>query len=102
MKLEARQPEIIRSMFSRVAAKYDLANQVLSLGVHHLWRKKLVKLSGAKPGDRVLDGATGTGDLAIEFKKVVGRSGDVIGTDFCVEMLEPAPRKARKQNLDIK
>ena len=93
-------PEIIRSMFSKVAANYDKANSILSVGIHHHWRKKLVKFSGAQLGDKVLDCATGTGDLAIEFKKSVG-TGEVVGTDFCVEMLEPAPAKAKAQNLDI-
>ncbi len=94
-------PEKIRSMFSKVAANYDKANSVLSLGIHHLWRKKVVQLSGAKPGMSVLDCATGTGDLAIEFKKAVGLTGKVIGTDFCAEMLESAPQKAADKNLDI-
>ncbi len=94
-------PEIIRSMFSKVAANYDKANSVLSVGIHHLWRKKVVRLAGAKVGQSVLDCATGTGDLAIEFKRVVGSSGKVIGTDFCAEMLEPAPAKAKSQNLEI-
>jgi demethylmenaquinone methyltransferase/2-methoxy-6-polyprenyl-1,4-benzoquinol methylase len=87
-------------MFSKVAANYDKANSVLSVGIHHLWRKKLVRYSGAKAGDRVLDCATGTGDLAIEFKKNVA-AGEVIGTDFCKEMLEPAPAKAQALGLDI-
>lgn len=94
-------PEVIRSMFSKVAANYDKANSVLSMGIHHLWRKKLVKLSKAKRGDQVLDCATGTGDLAIEFKKAVGPEGKVIGTDFCAEMLVPAPAKAKAKNLEI-
>lgn len=94
-------PEIIRSMFSKVAANYDKGNNVLSMGVHHLWRKKLVKYAGAKPGDKVLDCATGTGDLAIEFKKTVGTNGAVIGTDFCAEMLIPAPGKAKERGLEI-
>lgn len=98
---QSPDPEKIRSMFSKVAAKYDKANSVLSVGIHHLWRKKLVSLSGAKPGMKVLDCATGTGDLAIEFKKTVGNSGEVVGTDFCKEMLDPAPAKAKAQNLDI-
>ncbi len=72
----------------------------MSFGIHHLWRKKLVSYSGAKPGDSVLDCATGTGDLAIEFKKKV-KSGRVVGTDFCKEMLAPAPGKAQKKQLDI-
>lgn len=62
----------------------------------------MVHLSGAKPGMKVLDCATGTGDLAIEFKKAVGPEGQVIGTDFCKEMLIPAPAKAQAQDLDIK
>ncbi len=94
-------PEIIKSMFSKVAANYDKANSVLSVGIHHLWRKKIVELSQAKSGQSVLDCATGTGDLAIEFKKAVGSSGKVIGTDFCKEMLMPAPEKAKAKNVDI-
>ncbi len=94
-------PEMIRTMFSKVAAEYDKANSILSVGIHHLWRKKLVALSGAKTGDQILDCATGTGDLAIEFKKAVGQSGQVIGTDFCPAMLTTAPIKAKKQNLEV-
>lgn len=100
MSNHSPNPEIIRSMFSKVAANYDKGNNVLSMGIHHLWRKKLVKYSGAKAGDQVLDCATGTGDLAIEFKKTVG-SGAVTGTDFCAEMLIPAPGKAKERGLDI-
>lgn len=86
-------PEIIRSMFAKVAARYDRANSVLSIGIHHSWRKKLVKLSQASPCHKVLDCATGTGDLAIAFKKAVGPTGAVTGTDFCVDMLDVARHK---------
>lgn len=95
------QPEKIRSMFAKVASNYDRANSVLSMGIHHLWRSKLVKLSAAKFGDHILDCATGTGDLAIAFKKVVGDSGVVIGTDFCPEMMVPAPTKATARGMTI-
>lgn len=94
-------PEVIRSMFSKVAANYDKGNNILSMGIHHLWRKKLVKWSGAHEGQKVLDCATGTGDLAIAFKKAVGDVGQVIGTDFCAEMLTPAPQKAIDEGLEI-
>jgi len=57
--------------------------------------------SGAKPGDRILDCATGTGDLALEFKKTVGHRGYVLGTDFCKEMIEHAPAKAEDENLVV-
>ncbi|MCB0703500.1 MAG: class I SAM-dependent methyltransferase, partial [Ignavibacteriae bacterium] len=60
--------EEIKKMFSGISKNYDYMNNVMSLGLHHIWRKRLVKLSGAKPGDTVLDTASGTGDLAIEFK----------------------------------
>ena len=91
----------VRAMFSQIAPRYDVANEVLSFGVHRLWRRAAVRLSGAKPGDSVLDCASGTGDLAIAFKRRVGDSGRVLGTDFCREMLEPAPEKARRAGLSI-
>lgn len=93
--------EKVRSMFASIADRYDVTNSVLSLGIHHLWRKKAVRLSGAKAGDHVLDCATGTGDLAITFKKKVGETGYVKGTDFCQEMIDPAPNKANKSGLLI-
>ncbi|MCB0378472.1 MAG: bifunctional demethylmenaquinone methyltransferase/2-methoxy-6-polyprenyl-1,4-benzoquinol methylase UbiE [Bdellovibrionales bacterium] len=96
-----KREQTIKNMFSEIAESYDQANSVLSLGIHHVWKKKLVKMSGIAMGGKVLDCATGTGDLAIEFKKVVGDSGEVIGTDFCQEMLDVAPAKAKAKNLDI-
>jgi demethylmenaquinone methyltransferase/2-methoxy-6-polyprenyl-1,4-benzoquinol methylase len=87
-------PNRIRSMFAAISTRYDRANTVLSAGVHHLWRKKAVRWSGAKRGDRVLDCATGTGDLAIAFANAVGPTGRVVGTDFVPEMLDVARRKA--------
>lgn len=88
-------------MFGSIAPSYDRANGLLSFGIHHLWRKKLVEWSDAKDGDAVLDCATGTGDLAIAFKKIVGPAGGVIGSDFCKEMLLTAPQKAKEKHLDI-
>jgi demethylmenaquinone methyltransferase/2-methoxy-6-polyprenyl-1,4-benzoquinol methylase len=90
----------VRSMFASIAPRYDAANQVLSLGIHKGWRRKAVQLAGAMPGQRVLDCATGTGDLALEFKRAVG-DGCVLGTDFCAEMLRAAPGKARRAKLDV-
>ncbi len=87
--------EQVRDMFAEIADTYDSTNTVLSLGIHHFWRKKTVKESGAKQGHHVLDCATGTGDLAIEFRKTVGAEGRVVGTDFCKEMVDLAPPKAK-------
>ncbi|TMA17739.1 MAG: bifunctional demethylmenaquinone methyltransferase/2-methoxy-6-polyprenyl-1,4-benzoquinol methylase UbiE [Deltaproteobacteria bacterium] len=92
----------VREMFASIARRYDTANEVLSLGIHKGWRRAAVHLSGAAPGQRVLDCATGTGDLALEFKRAVGAGGEVIGTDFCAEMLESAPAKAAKAHLHVK
>jgi demethylmenaquinone methyltransferase/2-methoxy-6-polyprenyl-1,4-benzoquinol methylase len=88
-------------MFADIAGNYDRINTVLSFGIHHAWRNKAIKESGAKTGDHVLDCATGTGDLAIEFKKKVGSEGYVLGTDFCAPMIEPAPAKAQKKGLKV-
>ncbi|MEX2436477.1 MAG: bifunctional demethylmenaquinone methyltransferase/2-methoxy-6-polyprenyl-1,4-benzoquinol methylase UbiE [Balneolaceae bacterium] len=93
--------EKVKSMFADIADDYDRINSILSFGVHNAWRKKTVLESGAKPGDKVLDCATGTGDLAIEFKKTVGHEGYVMGTDFCKEMIEFAPDKAENNKLVV-
>ena len=94
-------PAKIRTMVAAISRRYDRANTVLSGGVHHLWRRKAVRRSGVKPGDRVLDCATGTGDLAIAFRKAVGDSGRVAGTDFVPEMLELARAKADNVEWDV-
>ena len=100
--LPAPDPEKIHAMFGEIAPGYDRANTVLSIGIHHLWRRTLVRWSGAAEASRVLDCATGTGDLAIEFKRAVGPSGDVTGTDFSAEMLASAPGKAERLGLAVR
>ena len=100
-RFEGPQSQTIRSMFDVIAHSYDRANNVLSLGIHHLWRRKVVRWSGAVLGARVLDCATGTGDLAIEFKKVVGPEGSVVGSDFSSQMISMAPAKAQRAGLEI-
>lgn len=92
----------VRTMFSQIAPRYDVANEVLSFGIHRLWRRAAVRLSSAREGDAILDCATGTGDLALAFKRRVGPLGTVIGTDFCAEMLAPAPEKARRAGLEVR
>jgi demethylmenaquinone methyltransferase/2-methoxy-6-polyprenyl-1,4-benzoquinol methylase len=87
-------------MFASIASRYDRANTILSGGIHHRWRRKAVRWADARPGDSVLDCATGTGDLAIAFKKVVG-AGRVVGTDFVPEMLELARKKSEDITFDV-
>ena len=91
-------PAKIRTMFAAISRRYDRANTVLSGGVHHLWRKKAVRRADVKPGDRVLDCATGTGDLAIAFR----RAGALVtGTDFVPEMIELARAKAGDIHFEV-
>jgi len=78
-------------MFRSISGRYDRANTVMSAGIHHLWRRRAVRWAEIQPGDKVLDCATGTGDLAIAFRKA---GAEVIGTDFVPEMLERARVKA--------
>ncbi|WNG57460.1 bifunctional demethylmenaquinone methyltransferase/2-methoxy-6-polyprenyl-1,4-benzoquinol methylase UbiE [Archangium gephyra] len=91
----------VQRMFSSIATRYDVTNEVLSFGIHRLWRRTAVRLSGAREGSAVLDCATGTGDLALAFKRKVGGSGRVVGTDFCKEMLDHAPAKAAREGLPV-
>ena len=94
--------EDVRVMFSKISKDYDKMNDVLSFKMHNGWKKRLVELSGVKKNDDVLDCASGTGDLAILFKQVVGEKGEVIATDFCDDMLKYAQPKAEKLKLKIK
>jgi demethylmenaquinone methyltransferase/2-methoxy-6-polyprenyl-1,4-benzoquinol methylase len=84
----------VQAMFDRIASVYDLMNSVMTVGLHHRWRSRAADLAAVAPGDRVLDVASGTGDLAIELARRVGPSGEVIGSDFSEGMLELARAKA--------
>ncbi len=94
--IEAKEPTSIVQMFSQIAPSYDLANSLLSFGIHHRWKKRLVQLSGARSRCRVLDCATGTGDLAFRFESRLDWHSEVVATDFCEPMLKVARKKAAK------
>jgi demethylmenaquinone methyltransferase/2-methoxy-6-polyprenyl-1,4-benzoquinol methylase len=81
-------------MFDRIAGVYDLLNTAMTAGLHHRWRERAAELARIGPGSRVLDVATGTGDLALELARRVGPSGEVIGSDFAEGMLDRARAKA--------
>ncbi len=89
--LEAGQ---VRAMFDRIAGVYDTLNTVMSAGLHHRWRARAADLARVGPGDRVLDVATGTGDLALELARRVAPGGEVVGCDFSEAMLTRARTKA--------
>ena len=84
----------VQAMFDRIAGVYDRMNAVMTAGLHHAWRRRAVQLSGVGPGDRALDVATGTGDLALALAAAVAPGGEVIGADFSERMLELARAKA--------
>ena len=83
-------------MFDRVAAVYDLLNTVMTAGLHHRWRARAVDFAKVAPGSRVLDVATGTGDLAIELVRRVSPGGEVVGSDFAEGMLARARLKGAR------
>ena len=83
----------VRAMFDRIAGLYDVMNSVMTAGLHHRWRARAADLAAVGPGDRALDVATGTGDLAIELARRVGPGGEVVGSDFSEGMLERARQK---------
>lgn len=85
---EADKAKRVAGVFSSVADSYDLMNDLMSLGLHRLWKSFAVQLSGVRPGDRVLDVAGGTADLARALTKRVGASGEVWLTDINRAMLE--------------
>jgi demethylmenaquinone methyltransferase/2-methoxy-6-polyprenyl-1,4-benzoquinol methylase len=87
------EPEV-RAMFDRIAGVYDRMNGVMTAGLHHRWRGRAADLAAVGPGDRVLDVATGTGDLAVELSQRVGSDGEVVGVDLSDGMLERARAKA--------
>ena len=65
----------VAGVFTSVARKYDLMNDLMSLGVHRLWKRFVVDLAAVRPGERVLDVAGGTGDLALQFARQAGPTG---------------------------
>ncbi len=79
--------ERVADVFHSVAAKYDLMNDVMSAGIHRLWKRTTIELSGVRPGHHVLDIAGGTGDLSLKFSRLVGEHGRVMLADINDSML---------------
>ena len=78
---------LVRGVFDSVADKYDVMNDVMSMGIHRLWKRFAVELSGVRRGQRILDLASGTGDLADKFAGLVGPDGLVLMSDINAAML---------------
>ena len=86
----------VRQVFDSVATKYDLMNDLMSFGIHRLWKRFAVELAAIRPGQRVLDLASGTGDLAARFAELVEADGVVVMTDINAAMLD----QGRSQMVD--
>ena len=84
---ETEKAKRVEGVFSSVAQKYDIMNDVMSAGLHRLWKAFTIQVSGVRTGDRVLDVAGGTADLSLAFAKRVGETGEVWLTDINNAML---------------
>jgi ubiquinone/menaquinone biosynthesis methyltransferase len=88
-------------VFDRVAPRYDLMNDLMSLGLHRLWKFFTIQVSGVRAGDRVLDVAGGTADLSLAFAKKVGPRGQVWLTDINHAMLSRGRDRVLDQGFDL-
>jgi demethylmenaquinone methyltransferase/2-methoxy-6-polyprenyl-1,4-benzoquinol methylase len=93
---EQEKSQRVRGVFDRVAERYDLMNDLMSAGLHRAWKAYTLAIANARPGDRVLDIAAGTGDLTRGFARQVGPTGEVVHTDINEAML----RRGRDRLLD--
>jgi demethylmenaquinone methyltransferase/2-methoxy-6-polyprenyl-1,4-benzoquinol methylase len=84
----ADKQKLVGAVFTSVAHNYDLMNDLMSFGVHRLWKRHFIAISGIRRGDRVLDLAGGTGDIAALLKPVVGETGEIVVGDINAAMLE--------------
>lgn len=94
-----KKADKVADVFHSVAEKYDLMNDLMSAGVHRLWKRYTIETSGAKKGDTILDLAGGTGDLAAKFARIVGQDGLVTLSDINGSMLENG--RERLTNMGI-
>ena len=89
----------VAEVFHSVAAKYDIMNDVMSFGIHRLWKRFAIELSGVRPGQQVLDIAGGTGDLTRAFSREVGQGGKVVLADINDSMLKVGRDKLLDQGI---
>ncbi|MBS1720944.1 MAG: bifunctional demethylmenaquinone methyltransferase/2-methoxy-6-polyprenyl-1,4-benzoquinol methylase UbiE [Armatimonadetes bacterium] len=91
--------QAVQRMFGEIAPSYDLMNSVMSVRLHHKWRRLAVQTLQLTPGERVLDLCCGTGDFLAPLREAVGTEGTVIGADFCLPMLDKAATKFKSERL---
>ena len=85
---EAEKAGRVRQVFDSVASRYDVMNDLMSMGLHRVWKAYTVSVARVRPGDRVLDLAAGTGDLTRAFARAAGAQGVVVHTDINLAMLK--------------
>jgi demethylmenaquinone methyltransferase/2-methoxy-6-polyprenyl-1,4-benzoquinol methylase len=90
----------VRRMFGQIAGRYDFLNHLLSLGIDHYWRWQTVRRVPPRGDLPILDLCTGTGDLAFAYDRAAGRRLNIVGADFCHEMLEIGRQKAVAAGAD--
>ena len=93
------KPARVRELFADVTPRYDLLNDLLSLGVHRLWKRMAIEYSGVQRGQRVLDLASGTADLAMLLRRAVGAEGRVVALDATLSMLRHGRDRLLEQGL---
>lgn len=93
-----QDPGYVRDAFARIADRYVTTNHVLSMGTDILWRRQVARIVRSWKPVRVLDVATGTGDLALEIQDVCPNA-EIVGSDFCAEMLEHASERGLAKTL---
>lgn len=98
---EADKVKKVGEVFHSVASKYDLMNDVMSMGLHRSWKRFAIEVSGISQGDKVLDIAGGSGDLSKLFAQKVGAAGQVILTDINASMLEIGRDRMLNAGLNI-
>ncbi len=94
-----KKADLVAEVFHSVAAKYDLMNDLMSLGIHRLWKRFTLDCSGLRPGQRALDLAGGTGDLTAMFSRRVGPQGQVVLADINSSMLKMGRDKLRDRGV---
>lgn len=90
---------MVAEVFHSVAAKYDLMNDLMSFGIHRIWKRFTIECSGVRRNQRVLDLAGGTGDLTAKFSRMVGEGGEVILADINASMLKVGREKLRNKGI---
>ncbi|MCF1438543.1 MAG: bifunctional demethylmenaquinone methyltransferase/2-methoxy-6-polyprenyl-1,4-benzoquinol methylase UbiE, partial [Shewanella sp.] len=91
--------DLVADVFHSVAARYDIMNDVMSFGIHRLWKRFTIETAAARPGMKVLDLAGGTGDLTAKFSQLVGEKGEVVLADINDSMLKVGRAKLRDRGI---